>query len=325
MVDTKGNAAPAKGTADSAPQPASPSAPYTPLYPTSGVFAPDKRLDLRGRFDMHVHTAPDLTPRHYTDIQLVDAAAQAGAAGLVLKAHHGSTEARAYLCNQYVAEHYPESALAVFGSVVLNTDVGGLNPRRVETVLDLGGKEVWLLTIDAKNDRAKHGKQGGLTVYTEAGRLAPELHEIFSLVREHDAVLATGHISPAESYDVIKAARAAGARHIVVTHPEFWVVGMTFDEQRQLIDEFDVIMERCYRQPRKDGTWPSNLEVNLRAIHELGYANTMIDTDSGQTVTPAWEDGFTDCVNFLYACGVPEAQIDYMTKTVPARLLGVEA
>lgn len=293
-----------------------------PMEPTEEIGS---ELSVEGRFDLHVHPAPDLTPRHYDDLQLAEAGVRVGVRGIMLKAHHGSTEARAYLCNRWLADKHPTSDLAIFGGVVLNADVGGINPRRVETVLELGGKEVWLPTIDAANDRAHQHKSldGSVAVLDASGSLAPGMAEVLSLVREHDAILATGHISAAESDVIVRAAHAAGIRHIVVTHPEFWIVDMPLDEQRALARDCGAIMERVFRQPMPGHGWPCNLARNLAAIREVGPESTMVCTDSGQTYTQPWEQALSLSVNYYYEHGVSEADIDHMTKDVPARLLGL--
>ena len=51
--------------------------------------------------DMHVHTAPDLRPRAYTDFELMEAGIRVGARAIVLKSHHGTTMNRAFLCNEH--------------------------------------------------------------------------------------------------------------------------------------------------------------------------------------------------------------------------------
>ena len=52
------------------------------------------------------------------------------------------------------------------------------------------------------------------------GELLPETKEVLALVREHDAVLATGHVSAAEHYAVVRDVRAATARCCSPTRPK---------------------------------------------------------------------------------------------------------
>ena len=74
---------------------------------------------------MHVHTAPDLVPRKYTDIQLAKKYQAAGMDGFVCKCHQGDTAARAAT----VSEEFP--SIKVYGGIVLNHAVGGLNEASV--------------------------------------------------------------------------------------------------------------------------------------------------------------------------------------------------
>ena len=121
----------------------------------------------------------------------------------------------------------------MFGSITLNHPVGGLNPAALEVALKLGAKVVWLPTQHAQNHLAKFGKNpdDGVKV-TENGKIVPEMKDIFQLVKDYDAVLGTAHISPEESFIVCDAARAAGVKKLVVTHPEWWVVDMSIEGLR---------------------------------------------------------------------------------------------
>lgn len=136
-----------------------------------------------------------------------------------------------------------------------------------------------------------------------------------------DAVLGTAHISPAESLIVVEAARDAGVKNIVITHPEWWIVGMTMEEQKRLVEDYDVILERCFAQNMGGGKYKSNLPDNLETIREIGYEHVMVDTDGGQTENPNWEIAIAEYMQYLIDHGVPEEQVYYMTKTIPSRLL----
>lgn len=98
---------------------------------------------LRGVFDMHVHSHPDVAPRKTNDVELAQRSAEAGMGGLLLKAHHGSTVERAYLVQQMVP------AIRVFGGLVLNYPVGGLNAHAIDVYIRLGAKEVWMPSLSA--------------------------------------------------------------------------------------------------------------------------------------------------------------------------------
>ena len=280
---------------------------------------------MKGVIDMHVHTNPDLRLRAYDDLELTDAAVKVGARAIVIKTHQGTTMDRAYLCNHYNKIVHGDKDFTMFGSITLNHPVGGLNPAAVEVSLKLGAKVVWLPTQHAQNHLAKFGKNpdDGVKV-TENGKIVPEMKDIFQLVKDYDAVLGTAHISPEESFIVCDAARAAGVKKLVVTHPEWWVVDMSIEDQKRIVKDYDVLLERCYAQNMGGGKYKSNLPENLEVIREVGYKNVLISTDGGQTENPHWEIAMQQYLQYLSDHGVPDDQIYYMSHTIAAGLLGIE-
>ena len=287
---------------------------------------------------MHVHTNPDLRLRAYDDFELADAAIRVGARAIVIKTHLGFTVNRAYLTNQYVKRVYGENTgFTMYGGVVMNKVIGGINPEEdmgtpfdltveaVEKGLKLGAKEIWLPTQSAKRHLEKMGKNpaDGIELVRD-GKVVPELLDVFKLIKDHDAVLGTAHVSPEEAFVVVEAARNAGVKKIVITHPEWWVVDMSMDDQVRLVKDYDVILERCYAQNMGGGAYKSNLPDNLEIIKAVGYEHVMVDTDGGQTENPHWELALEEYMQYLVDHGIPEEQVYYMTKTIPYRLLGIE-
>lgn len=138
------------------------------------------------------------------------------------------------------------------------------------------------------------------------------------------AVLGTAHIAPEEIFTVVEAARDMGVKNIVVTHPEWWIVGMSHEDQLRLVKDYDVILERCYAQNMGGGKYKSNLPSNVEIIKEVGYQNVMVDTDGGQTENPHWELAMEEYMQYLVDHGIPEEHVYHMTRTIPSRLLGLE-
>ena len=94
-------------------------------------------ISLNGVIDMHVHTAPDICQRTYNDLELTAAAVHAGARAIVIKGHHCSTVARAALCNAYNRTAFDSNSFVMYGGLVLNYETGGLNPKAVQTALEM--------------------------------------------------------------------------------------------------------------------------------------------------------------------------------------------
>ena len=158
----------------------------------------------------------------------------------------------------------------------------------------------------------------------ERGFLLPELREICKLIKEYDAVLATGHISPQESRSVVDSARIIGVRKIVITHPEYWVVDMSIAQQEELITDYHVVLERCFRQPLPSGQWVSNVERNIEAIRQLGVGSSILSSDCGDPADPPWEYAMAQYLHEMEAHGVSRDALRRMTQTLPAQLLGLE-
>lgn len=280
---------------------------------------------MTGVIDMHVHSSPDLRLRAYDDIELMEAGIRSGARAIVIKTHQGTTMDRAYLCNRYnQIVHGGDNNFTMFGSITMNRVVGGINPKAVEVALKLGAKVVWLPTQSAKNHliKMKQDPSQGVDIVRD-GKVVPELEDVFKLIKDHNAVLGTAHVSPEEAFVVVEAARKAGVENIVVTHPEWWVVGMSLEDQVRIVRDYDVILERCYAQNMGNNQYRSNLPGSLELIRTAGYEHVMVSTDGGQTENPPWEIAMEQYMQYLASHGIPGEHIRYMTRDIPAKLLGL--
>lgn len=278
---------------------------------------------LKGIVDLHIHSAPDVRERKMDDLQIMEAAVERGIRAVVIKSHHIPTVDRAFLVNRVKQEKYGDASdFQMFGGIALNRFVGGLNPWAVETALKLGGKLVWLPTNTSENHCRKEGK-GDFVSCVKDGKIVPELKTIFKLVKDFDAVLETGHISAEECFCVTEAARDAGISKIVITHPEFHIVGMSLKEQKRIVRDYNVLLERVYAQPVGGGQYKINLQDNVEAMREIGCEHFIVATDSGQTQNPEWFQTIETYIDYLYDAGFDRQQIERMTKENPARMLGL--
>lgn len=284
-----------------------------------------EKVSLKGVIDMHVHTNPDIRRRAYDDFQLTDAAVRVGARAIVIKSHQGTTAERAFLSNLYNERvNRGSNDFTMYGSVTLNRVIGGINPVAVETGFKLGAKVIWLPTASARNHMEKNHMDSEKCVeVVKDKKIVPELNEVFKLIKDYDGVLGTAHVSPAECFTVVEAAKRAGIDKIVITHPEWWLVGMKEEDQIRLVKDYDVILERCFAQNMGAGTYKSNLPDNLAIIKEAGYKNVMVDTDGGQVENPNWEIAMAEYMQYLADHDIPMEHINYMTHDIPAKLLGI--
>lgn len=66
---------------------------------------------------------------------------------------------RANIANAYVKKVYGDKTnFTMYGGVVMNKVIGGVNPEAVEKGLKLGAKVIWLPTQSARRHLEKWGK-----------------------------------------------------------------------------------------------------------------------------------------------------------------------
>lgn len=278
---------------------------------------------LTGIIDMHIHSAPDIRQRKLDDLQLMEAAVERGVRAIVIKSHMVPTVDRATLVNKIRQEKYPDSDFQMFGSLVMNLAVGGINPWAVEASIKLGAKEIFLPTMTAENHCRKENKEHFVSVIKD-GKIVEPLKDVFQLVKDYDVALGTGHISPSEIFTVVEAARNAGVKKIIVTHPEFHIVGMSLEEEKQIVKDYDVLLEKVYAQPIGGGVYKKNLPDNVAHMKEIGCEHFIVSTDGGQMQNPEWYNTIAEYIYYLYDSGFSQEEIDVMTKKNPGRMLGIE-
>lgn len=270
---------------------------------------------LEGAADLHVHSSPDVDPRRFDDFELAQEAARAGMAALLIKSHQNSTVERANLVSKIVPE------IQVFGGLVLNDTVGGLNPAAVRLALRMGAKEIWMPTRSARNHRKACGEgDEGIEILDRDGQLLPIVDSILDLIAGSNCILGAGHLSTRESVALIHRARARGVRRILVTHPEWAATFFPIELQRELAAEGGVSFERCFvSTTHRCGFTPMKMIAD--AIAEVGVETTILSTDLGQPDTPPPVDGMRLYAEQLRAFGFSVDQLRRMMVANPLGLL----
>jgi hypothetical protein len=285
-------------------------------FATLAARGQPSRLD--GVIDIHAHTAPDSIPRSIDALDLAKLAKQRGMRGLVLKNHYESTAALAYVVRKEVP------GIEVFGGIDLNRSVGGVNPAAVERmVLMKGGwgRVVWMPTFDSENQVRYSKENRPFVSVAKDGRLLPEVEEVIALVAKNQLTLETGHSSPEEGLLIVREARRQGVRHVIVTHAMAAPVRMTIPQMREAAKE-GAYIEFVYGAL----LGPNGLKIEdyIRAIREVSPTSCILSSDLGQVGNPLHPDGLSSFFQALLKQGISQADIDIMSKTNPARALGLE-
>jgi hypothetical protein len=295
-----------------------------------GSGAEGDGVRVAGAIDLHCHYGPDTiggtldAPAEHgvTALEAAREAAASGHAALVLKSHSFASPALAAA----MTEATP--GLQVFGGICTDFPSGGLNVSAVEAALALGAKIVWLPTLHSHSDMARHDlglNRPGIRVADEEGRVVSEVREIWSLIREKGAILATGHVSADEHYAVVREFAAQGS--VLVTHAGEEMAGprLTPGQCAELADLGAVIeltALTCQSVMGVQGKSPAEMVAMITAI---GPARCTLSTDYGWSqLVPRPADGLRDFLESLWEHGVVEKDLETMASTNPARLLRIE-
>jgi hypothetical protein len=290
---------------------------------------PPKVSPAVGAVDLHVHSHPDVFGRNMDDIDVANLARARGMRGIVLKNHISETASRAAL----VAKMVP--GIEVFGGIVLNRAVGGINPDAVEWMHRIHGgrgKVVWLPTFEAdKHVKTFGSKDAKGLVVAPNGVVTPEMEAILKTIARENLVLATGHVHPEEVVAVVKRGHELGVKNMVVTHGFTTVPGLTMEQAKQVVG-MGALIEVCYLQFQAGPNAPLAFlthwkQVNAKdiaqAVKEFGARGVLVSSDLGQSANITHPDGMEVAIAAMKREGISDADIDLMVRKNPARLLGL--
>ncbi len=281
---------------------------------------------LEGAVDLHIHAGPDLFPRELDEEDVARQAEEIGMRAVLFKSHFTTNADRVYMLRKRF------QGVGLYGSVVLNKSVGGINPEAVFSALNLGAVRVEMPTVDSKQHIQKLGRTypwseiklpetEGITILDGKGELIPEIRKVAELVAAHDAILCTGHLTVPEMFALIEEAKEAGVKKVLVTHAELDVVSVSKEDQRRMAD-MGAYIEHSFTpcthlRQRLD---PRRI---IEAIEYVGAERCVMSSDMGQPVNPIPREGFRMFVKTMLHLGIAQGDVDLMIKENPAKLLGI--
>lgn len=269
------------------------------MHLTKGVLKMIANDILCGAVDMHVHAAPDVQPRKYDEWQLQDLYHQAGMAGYVSKCHAGDTAARAAL----LMKRRPP--VTIYGSIVLNRPVGGLNAAAVEASAHLGGRVVWFPTVDR------------IPIWDEAKKLLPAVFEILDCIKAYDLILATGHLPPEQALALLQAAKERGLKRLIATHVSLPLTAADLIMQRQYL-ACGAVLEHCWYTPFHH---LSSIEAIAASIRQAGPTHGLLSSDMGQPDGLTPPQGLLQFAAALEKAGISQKDLRTMLVGTPQELL----
>jgi hypothetical protein len=271
---------------------------------------------LAGAIDVHTHPAPDGQERSISAMEYARLVAASGMRGFVFKQHDDHTAGLVYLIRQEVP------GIEVFGALVLNRAMGGLNVDAIERFARITGgwgRVVFMPTRDVAQ-----------VPVVRDGELLPETKAVIAAIaaaRTVDSngrlVLATGHVPPEESLLILREAKAAGITGLMVTHPmSRWSV-----EQMREAASLGAYLEFT-ADLAAGGTGPEveeRLQRTAEAIRAVGAEHSIISSDLGRADLPLLTpDGLAVFAAGLRRHGFTDQQLVVMLRDNPTRFLGLD-
>jgi hypothetical protein len=283
---------------------------------------------VKGGIDVHTHSSPSIFPRKLTDWEMVKEAKDAGFRGIVLKSHETSTAERAQLIKMV------EKDVDVYGGIVLNHFVGGLNPSAVDVALKLGAKFVWFPTISSvqhmNHFRGKEGRlfQGiddlfhpeeGITLLNEKGQLKEEVYDILDLIQKYDAVLCSGHIAVEELLVLAEAVFQRNINRFLINHPDMSIAPVPLETQKELAEK-GAYLEKCFLCTTTEINDLTVKEMS-NTMRQVGINQCILCTDFGQSFNVSPIKAMQDFIKGVLDSGITEQEVRTMFVANPTRLI----
>jgi hypothetical protein len=284
---------------------------------------------------MHIHGYPDaLVDTGWDFAWMAKQAYDAGMRAIVCKSMHSDTAPMAYFVQQIIDQYAREKAertgepphpFNIYGGVVLNWSVGGLNPIAAETSAKLGAKIIWLPSHDAAHHiKVLEENTPGVEVLDANDKPLPELLEIFEIVKHYDIILDLDHTGTKERFIMTEEATARGVKKILLTHPQWNVNRMSIEQMVEISKMGAYCGLFLYGAfPHFNNPVCDRTEV-LRIIEQVGPDRLVMATDFGSMLNPPPVEGMKLFIRLLWAMGVSEQDIRTMLITNSYRLLNIK-
>ncbi|TGE34342.1 DUF6282 family protein [Desulfosporosinus sp. Sb-LF] len=325
---------------------AHPAWPY--LYFTPGEYIKPEVIDrvMAGSIELHTHGAPTawLEGRsNYYDTAI--SCSEQKMKAVVFKDQDTPTNMMAGVLQRSLDALAADKAkrgeeftpVQVFGGIVLDKSIGGMNLQAVKKALSIGRcKEIWLPANDSAHLQEVFGDETkGYRVSDMSGTLTPEMIGVLEILHDYNTnstgercCLATCHVSNEEKYDVSKYVKQRGMNvGVVHDHITQELTLNSVEEALELID-LGSYVEICSNSvvPWSAMTnwivaYDYTIELTKRLIKERGPEHILLVTDAG---LPGYDEvpALRVLIETLLKNGISEADLNVMCKDAPAALIG---
>jgi predicted metal-dependent phosphotriesterase family hydrolase len=152
----------------------------------------------------------------------------------------------------------------------------------------------------------------------EQGRPRADALDCLALIKEHGAVIGTGHLAPEESIALLVEAADMGLQNIVLTHPSENVTPVPIELQKQAV-EVGALIEHCLLAVSLGNLSWQELAGQIRAV---GVDHCFLTSDYGQPDNGPVVAAFASGLEKLRACGFSDEEMRRMIVDNPRKLVG---
>ncbi|MEM2921962.1 MAG: DUF6282 family protein, partial [Candidatus Bathyarchaeia archaeon] len=124
-----------------------------------------------------------------------------------------------------------------------------------------------------------------------------------------------------ETLSLADAARKAGVKKLLITHPGWEATNWPIDTLVRLVG-MGATLEYCYNSCMPYGNRLDPKRI-VEGVKRVGAEHCVMATDFGQPYNPNPIDGMRQFIKVMMALGISEQEVDIMTRRNPARLLSI--
>ncbi len=247
-----------------------------------------RSLDLlKGSIDIHVHAGPHLvsSPRSVNPVQAAIEARDAGMRAIAYMCVFNWSVGTSWIVNEVVP------GFQTYGGIILNTVMGGMNPRAVKTAVYYGDGARYV-SFGAHSTKYQAGVEGRyvdgqwkklIDIYPEFkeeeydrcieipayGKPTKAFDDIMKIIADNPQIyLVSGHISNQEAMDLCKYAKDYGIKKVLLSNA---VTAHLNEHEIEEAIKLGAMLENCLAEHTHTGSIPKThyyVEPEYRAYDE---------------------------------------------------------
>ena len=288
---------------------------------------------LKGTVDSHVHCGPHINQRTVTAFEAVRQAAAVGQIGLGIMDVFASTSGLAALAMHELGHLDVE----VFGGIILEPYVGGIDPRVVSLALGMGygaGTGARFVSLPchhtrfvALSERRPPDYVARCFALSEQEPMPDAIREILDLCAAAGVVFNTGHVTGGEARRLVEEAVRRGVTRILCPASYFTTAEATSLAELGAFLEFSFFVlshataiGQTMIDAEKHRFPPVTIESVAEKIRAVGPERVVLGSDSGSYVLPPPVEAFREFLIMISSAGFSDDEIQIMAARNPTQL-----